>query len=135
MGPTEGVVHLVYVHAADAPFPVEPLDPDPTYTTGMAAFFEAVERELCAPPGISFVRAGIQRGDPVSELLTYGVANGMELIAVGNHGKATRDRFQLGSVSAGILRSAQCPVLVSGTGVGSAPPNTQDMEVILRGDR
>jgi hypothetical protein len=59
----------------------------------------------------------------------------MELIAIGNHGKAMRERLHLGSVSAGILRSAQCPVLMSGTGPSSAPPNTQDMELILRGER
>src|SRR5688500_15902760 len=62
MGTTDGVVHLVYVHANDAPFPTEPLDPDPTYTAGLASFFEAVERELGAPAGIFFERAGIQRG-------------------------------------------------------------------------
>jgi nucleotide-binding universal stress UspA family protein len=135
MGATGGVVHLVYVHANDGPCPTEPLDPDPTYTAGLASFFEAVERELAPPPGISFVRARIQRGDPAPELLAYAVANGMELIAVGNHGNAMRERLHLGSVSAGILRSAQCPVLVSGTSRGSAPPGTQAMEAILRGER
>jgi len=116
LGPAGGEVHLVYVHTGYEPFPVAPVDPDPTYSAGFAAFFEAVERELAAPPSVSFERAVVQRGDPVSELLAYGSANGMELIAVGNHGKATHERLHLGSVSSGILRSAQCMVLVSGSG-------------------
>jgi nucleotide-binding universal stress UspA family protein len=138
MGSGGGVVHLVYVHTSYEPFPAAPVDPDPTYTAGFAAFFDAVERELSAPPCVSFERAVVQRGDPVSELLAYGSTNGMELIAVGNHGKATHERLHLGSVSAGILRSAQCAVLVSGTGArvdgaAVAMADTQAPNTPLRG--
>ena len=134
MGAAEGVVHLVYVHTSFEPFPAAPTDPDPTYAAGFAAFFAAVERELCAPPGISFEHAVIRRGDPVSELLGYASANGMEMIAVGNHGKAVHERLQLGSVSTGILRSAQCMVLVSGVGSrdASETPRPADLDVTPR---
>ena len=48
--------------------------------------------------------------------MAYAAANGIQLIAVGNHGKVVHDRLKLGSVSSGLLRSAQCMVLVAGAG-------------------
>lgn len=135
---TPGVVHLVYVHTNYEPFPGEPVDPDPTYAAGFASFFEAVELELCPPPGVSFERAVVQGGDPVSELLAYASANEVELIAVGNHGKATHERLHLGSVSAAIVRSAQCAVLVSGSshrGPGEGLSTMQTTAGTFRGER
>jgi nucleotide-binding universal stress UspA family protein len=134
---TPGEMHLVYVHTAREAIPAEPLDPDPTYGAGFAAFFDAVQRELAAPAGITFQRCVVQCGDPVSERLAYALTNGLELIAVGKHGTSTHDGLHLGSVSAGILRSAQCAVVVAGTGApltpdeGVAMPSTD----ISRGDR
>ena len=106
----------MYVHTSQEPFPAQPVDPDLTYIAGFASFFDAVELELCAPSDVSVERAVVNCGDPVSELLAYGAENEVDLIAVGNHGKATHERSHLGSVSAGILPSDQCAVLVSGTG-------------------
>ena len=122
-----GVMHLVYVHTTYEPFPAEPTDPDPTYSAGFASFFDAVERELDAPAGISFERAVVQRGDPVSELMAYASTNGIQLVAVGNHGKAVHDRLKLGSVSSGLLRSAQCMMLVAGAGQLEAKDATPDL--------
>ncbi len=116
MGTAGSVVHLVYVHTSSEPFPGAPIERDAAYGAGFAGFFDEVERELCAPPSVSFERSVVQRGDPVSELLAYGSANGIELIAVGNHGKATHECLHLGRVPAALLRFAQCTVLVSGTG-------------------
>jgi len=112
---TPGVVHLVYVRTDHEPF-AERVDLDPTYAAGFASFFDGVELELCPPPGVTFERVVVRWGDPVSELLGYGSARGIELIAVGNRGEAANELHHLGSVSAGILRSAQCAVLVSGSG-------------------
>ena len=108
------VMQLVYVHAAQEPFPATPADPDPAYTAGFEPFFEAVERELRPPPGVTFERAVVPFGDPVVQLLAHAAANDVDLIALGKHGKAAHERFQMGSVSSGVLRSAQCLVLVSG---------------------
>ena len=108
------VIHLVYVHANAEPFPAAPADPDSAYTAGFAPFFEAVERELHPPPGVSFERAVVPVGDPVVQLLAYAAANNLDMIAMGKHGKAAHEQFHMGSVSAGILRSAQCLVLVAG---------------------
>lgn len=114
MGDT-GVMHLVYVHANNEPFPAEPADPDATYRAGFDAFFDAVEDALKPPAGVRFEWSVMPGGDPVDELLAYAANNGIELIAVGNHGKSMHERTQLGSVSTGILRSAQCSVLVAGS--------------------
>ena len=112
------VMHLVYVHASQEPFPAAPADPDSTDTAGFEPFFEAVERELRPPPGVTFERAVVPYGDPVVQLLAHAAANEVDLIALGKHGKAAHERFHMGSVSTGVLRSAQCLVLVSG---GSDP--------------
>jgi nucleotide-binding universal stress UspA family protein len=139
MGMTHGEVHLVYIHSTFERFPAAPADPAPSWTAGFDTFFEAVEHGLNAPPGISFERAVVPHGDPVSELLAYASGNGIELIAVGNHGQEARDRPHLGSVSAGVLRSAQCMVLVSGAGrmAGSneASIDAVTTDVTLRGGR
>ena len=135
---TPGVMHLVYVHTTYEPFPAAPPDPDLSYAAGFASFFEAVERELDAPAGISFERVVIQLGDIVSELLAYAEVNGVDLIAVGNHGKTRREERALGSVSAGILRSAQCSVVVSGSGGSAADQADDDAQAATipsRGDR
>lgn len=110
------VLHLVYVHSNQEPFPAAPADPDSTYTAGFAPFFEAVERELDPPAGVTFERAVVPLGDPVVQLLAYAAANNVDLIAMGKHGEAAHEQFHMGSVSTGILRSAQCPVLVAGGG-------------------
>jgi nucleotide-binding universal stress UspA family protein len=131
------VMHLVYVHTTSEPFPSEPTDPDPTYSAGFASFFDAVEHELGAPSGVSFERAVVQHGDPVSELMAYAATNGVQLIAVGNHGKAVHDRLKLGSVSSGLLRSAQCMVLVAGAGeldAKDASPGLRATQHIRGGD-
>ena len=125
-----GVMHLVYVHTTYEPFPAEPTDADPTYSAGFASFFDAVERELDAPAGISFERAVVQRGDPVAELMAYAAANGIQLIAVGNHGKVVHDRLKLGSVSSGLLRSAQCMVLVAGAGALDTTNISPDLRMV-----
>ena len=133
-----GVMHLVYVHTTYEPFPAAPADPDLSYEAGFTSFFESVERELDAPAGISFERVVIQLGDVVSELLAYAEVNDVDLIAVGNHGKTKREERALGSVSAGILRSAQCSVVVSGSGGGAADRVAGDVQAAIipsRGDR
>lgn len=110
---TPGVMHLVYVHTDYEPFPSEPDDAAETYAAGFASFFDALELELGQPAGVTFERVVLRRGDPASELLAYASANGIDMIAAGNHGKSMRERLRLGSVSTRLIRSAQCPVLVS----------------------
>ena len=134
---TPGVMHLVYVHTTNEPFPAPPPDPDATYAAGFASFFEAVEHELDPPPGIVFKRVVIQLGDIVSELLAYASVNEVDLIVAGKHGKSMHDRIQLGSVSAGILRSAQCAVVVSGSGEAPSGNGSTDAQIsaqTTRGD-
>ncbi len=55
-------------------------------------------------------------GDPVHALSAFCEAHGVELIALGTHGKGFVERLRLGSVADGVLRRAGCSVLV-------APPN------------
>ena len=46
------------------------------------------------------------------EITRYARENGTELIVVGSRGKSDLEKFFLGSVAAGVLAVAPCPVLV-----------------------
>jgi nucleotide-binding universal stress UspA family protein len=51
-------------------------------------------------------------GFPGSTILEEAAARGSDLIVMGSRGKGTTRRLLLGSVSASVLHSATCPVLV-----------------------
>lgn len=63
---------------------------------------------------ISFL---IWQGDPGEVIVEAARSEGVELIAVGSHGRRGVERALLGSVSDHVLRHAPCPVLVVGSGV------------------
>lgn len=51
-------------------------------------------------------------GAPVDEIVGLGKKYEADLIVVGTHGRRGVSRLLLGSVAEGVLRNAQCPVLV-----------------------
>jgi nucleotide-binding universal stress UspA family protein len=65
-----------------------------------------------------FDRAGVpveglvRRGDPATEILALAKKERADLIVVAWRGAGGAERMILGSTSAGVLRSAHCPVLV-----------------------
>jgi len=70
--------------------------------------------------------AEVAYGDPAQEILAAAARRGADLIIMGRHGAGRGNRGGLGSVTAHVLRGAQCPVLVvteraeEGAGAGAA---------------
>jgi nucleotide-binding universal stress UspA family protein len=52
-------------------------------------------------------------GDPADEILKYAAEMGVDLIAMGSHGRTGIMRFLMGSVSRKVLDHAGCPVLIT----------------------
>ena len=48
---------------------------------------------------------------PVSEILRYASASGIDLIVMGTHGRGTMAHMLIGSVAERVVRRAPCPVL------------------------
>ncbi|WP_459192163.1 universal stress protein [Halosimplex sp. J119] len=67
-------------------------------------------RERAADVGVT-VETGIEEGDVVDALNEYVADHGIDLVAVGTHGRTGIDRRILGSVTENLMRSASVPVL------------------------
>lgn len=106
-------MHLVHIDTTYQPLPGEVMGPGARYAASFNPMFDLVERELCQPADVAFERIVVPLGDPVAELLAYASASAVELIVGGNNGKTLRERLRLGSVSTGLVRSAQCAVLIA----------------------
>lgn len=124
--------HLLLVHC---PMPLyyshTALDPSGALVSGdVAQFFTRVVAQLAphAPAGVTIDTRTIE-GGPVSGVLSIAEAMKADLIAVGTHGHGPVERFFVGSVAAGLLHSAPCPVLVS------PPPPPDEYERLTRGMR
>lgn len=58
-------------------------------------------------------RSALRSGTPDREIINYSAENGIDLIAIGSHGKSPREKVQsLGSVSERVVDSATVPVFV-----------------------
>jgi len=64
-------------------------------------------------------------GDVLDSLLNYLGRNPQDLIVVGSRGLSPGRRLLLGSVSAGLVNSAQCPVLVVRPGPPPSSPGPE----------
>lgn len=51
-------------------------------------------------------------GDPVAAVVRFAKDEGVDLIVLGSHGRTGLSRVLMGSVAEGIVRKADCPVLV-----------------------
>jgi nucleotide-binding universal stress UspA family protein len=71
----------------------------------------ATARERAADAGLDPVETAIEEGDVVATLTGYADDHAVDLIVVGTHGRTGIDRRLLGSVTAGLLRTASIPVL------------------------
>ncbi len=54
-------------------------------------------------------------GDPPKEILHYAQNNGIDLVLMGTHGRKSLERVLMGSVTAGVLHAAECPVITVST--------------------
>jgi nucleotide-binding universal stress UspA family protein len=75
-----------------------------------------------------FDQAGLQAtrlttvGEPACEILDLSVNRGMDLIALGTHGRSGLSRWAVGSVAERVLRSTQVPLLLIRTPAGARRP-------------
>ena len=89
---------------------------DERLSTDLASSFRHFIGALQAPAG-TLLEPCVLTGRTVPCLIEYAERVGADLIAAGSHGRSTLQRFLLGSVSAGLVRNAQCPVLVAPFGM------------------
>jgi nucleotide-binding universal stress UspA family protein len=86
-----------------------------------AAFVERIEAECerwVAATGESLagapsVRTAVVRGHPAEAILEYVDEHGVELVAMGTHGRTGIGRFVAGSVTESVVRRARVPVLTA----------------------
>jgi len=78
---------------------------------GVAAAFEALVRELAAPPGVH-IECATRHGVAAAELLACAEESQADLIAVGSLRHERLERWILGSVTTEIVRDGRCSVLV-----------------------
>jgi nucleotide-binding universal stress UspA family protein len=83
---------------------------DQARATSEAAAHAVVERGRSH--GIA-MRCLIWQGDPGESIVEAAVAEDVDLIVVGSHGRGRLDRLFIGSVSERVVRSAPVPVLVA----------------------
>jgi phosphoglycerate kinase len=74
--------------------------------------FGEINAEL-ARQGLTSHRQFMPEGDPADEILKYAAEMGVDLIAMGSHGRTGIMRFLMGSVSRKVLDHAGCPVLIT----------------------
>jgi nucleotide-binding universal stress UspA family protein len=82
------------------------------YERHCADLFAQFQRQLPALPGIT-IESKFLRGDPVRTTIEHARSIGAGVIACGRLGHSLLERVLLGSVSAGLVRQAPCPVLVA----------------------
>lgn len=107
---TVHVLNVTDVRARAGPFDVGGVDDE--YVARLedagAAAIDAVE----ALAGDSQrIRAAVSQGDPEEEILEYADEYAVELLVMGTHGRTGVDRYVAGSVTEGVVRQAEVPVL------------------------
>jgi nucleotide-binding universal stress UspA family protein len=108
-----GTLYLVYVEPPAEILPAGFTIPDDTrYPGDVVQWFRRLTESLRLPADV-IVEPIVLNGKPVPAVLEFAERVGAELVAAGSHGHARLERFLLGSVSTGLARHAQCPVLVA----------------------
>jgi nucleotide-binding universal stress UspA family protein len=74
---------------------------------GEKAMERFVEEKL---PGMD-VKTTIAVGDVVEKILEHAEKSGADMIIIGTHGRKGLERIMFGSVAAGVVKGAHCPVL------------------------
>ncbi|PCR90514.1 universal stress protein [Natrinema ejinorense] len=73
----------------------------------------ATERIEAIADGSETVRTALQRGSPADVILEYAAENGIDLIAMGTHGRTGVNRYVAGSVTEHVVRRSDVPVLTA----------------------
>jgi nucleotide-binding universal stress UspA family protein len=115
LGPT-GTMYLVYVEQSAELLPNGfALPGEARFPGDVVAWFRRMIAGLGARPGVT-IESIFLNGKPVAAVSEFAERVGADLIAAGAHGHTRMERFLIGSVSAGLVRTAQCPVLVAPPG-------------------
>jgi len=114
------------VHAVSVIDPtVLAASPDTGPTPGMLERFEAAHAEATETVAERAREAGltattaVQQGSPARTLLEYADEQGVDLLAMGTHGRTGPRRLVLGSVTERVIRHADVPVLAVRSGRAS----------------
>lgn len=84
--------------------------------------------EVTAKAAKFFVQAGLKAarqttvGEPAAEIIDLSINRGMDLIAMGTHGRTGLARWSLGSVAERVLRSGEAPLLLVRAPATAAKP-------------
>jgi nucleotide-binding universal stress UspA family protein len=117
---TSGTLYLAYVEPPAELLPEGfALPSEARFPGDVVLWFRRLQEELGTHPGI-LIETSVLTGRPVPCILEFAERVGADLIAAGSHGHSRLERFLLGSVSTGLVRNANCAVLV-------APPHPQSL--------
>ena len=84
---------------------------DVRFPGDLVVWFRRMVSELAIKEGI-IAEPVVLGGRPASAIVQFAERVGADMIAAGSHGHGRLERFLLGSVSTGIVRNANCAVLV-----------------------
>jgi nucleotide-binding universal stress UspA family protein len=117
---SSGTLYLAYVEPPAELLPEGfSLPSDDRFPGDIVVWFRRLVEQLGAHSGV-LIETSVLTGRPVACILEFAERVGADLIAVGSHGHTRLERFLLGSVSTGLVRNAQCAVLV-------APPRSRTL--------
>jgi nucleotide-binding universal stress UspA family protein len=124
---------LVLVHVIS---PTAQLGNDDAYlATGLHDLSRGRARDLlvnaaAAVPESVSVETALLEGSPVAEIVRVARERGADYVVIGTHGRGRFGQLIVGSVAAGVARSAPCPVVT----VSHAPPQRARAAVALVGE-
>ena len=102
---------------AYVPLPIE-------YRQDMRRHAENHLKHWLSTSSVPNVRYELREGKPFVEITTYAREHGIDLIAMGTHGRGGMSHLLLGSVTENVIRTAPCPVLTvrgnDGAAIGTA---------------
>jgi nucleotide-binding universal stress UspA family protein len=108
-----GVLHLVHIRPeVDVPGTAPDAWPE-VYDSGALTLMQRLADELRESNPDVRTDTTLLRGVPATVILEHAKAMRADLIAVGQHGHGSVERFLFGSVAHAIVRSASCAVLVA----------------------
>lgn len=107
-----GTLYLVFVEPAPILVPAGYSAPvDTRFPGDLVVWFRRMVADLGVDQGV-IVETVVLGGRPASAIVQFAERVGADMIAAGSHGHGRLERFLLGSVSTGIVRNANCAVLV-----------------------
>ena len=110
-----GTLYLVFVEPTDAIVDQFDVGDESRFPGDLVVWFRRFIDSLGTHPGI-LAEPVVLCGRTVQTLTDFSERVGADVIAAGSHSHGRIERFLLGSVSTGLVRTALCPVLVAPPG-------------------